>query len=123
MQLKMDYVDQVYEFPGLWDVPSVCGLKITKKPNAHVVVATELWDQNPGTSITNFCIQLATRLCGEFQLDPTKLVFIEHCPESGSHLEIYEQTIDRVELHWDGEKFADPAWTRLTLKELDALLS
>lgn len=123
MKLQHDYVDRVYEFEGLWGVPSVCGLKIVCQPDRHVVIATELWDQNPGTSVTNFCAQLAERLCAELALEPDKLVFIEHCPETGSHLEIYQQTFDRVRFARDERGFSNPDWTRLSRTEVDALIA
>jgi hypothetical protein len=123
MKLQQDFVDRVYEFAGLWGVPSVCGLKIVKRPDRHVVIATELWDQNPGTSITNFCAQLASRLCSEFDLDPARLVFIEHCPESGSHLEIYQQTFDRVDFDCTNGRLSNPDWTRLSRAEVESLVA
>lgn len=122
MKLALDFVDRPYEFAGLWGVPSVCGLKIVKQPERHLVIATELWDQNPGTSITNFCAQLACAICRDFDLDPELLVFIEHCPETGSHLEIYQQTFDRVAFDFDGRVFSNPDWTRLTRAQVDELI-
>lgn len=122
MKLEMDYVDQVLEFEGLWGAPSVCGLQIAKHADRHVVIASELWDQNPGTSVTNFCGQLADLVCARFELDPDKLVFIEHCPESGSHMEIYEETFHRVAFDRVDGKSTDPDWTRLSRHDVDALL-
>lgn len=122
MKLELDYVDEVLAFEGLWDAPSKCGLKIAKHEDQHVVIASELWDTNPGTSVTNFCAQLADLVCARFELDPAKLVFIEHCPESGSHMEIYEETFHRVAFQRADGQSKDPDWTRLTRQEVDALL-
>ena len=39
--------DEEFEFEGLWGAKSICGLKIEKSPERHLVIATELWDVNP----------------------------------------------------------------------------
>lgn len=122
MKLSMDYVDEVFEFEGLWGVPSMCGLSIHKQPDRHLVIATELWDKNPGTSITNFCAQLAELVCEKFELDRDKLLFIEHCPESGSHMEIYAETFHRVTFDRVDGQLKNPDWTAMTRQEVDALL-
>ncbi len=122
MKIELDYVDTIMHFKGLWDVPSLCGLKIARFPNHHVVVVTELWDQNPGTSVTNFCPQLADLICHENSLDPKKLLFIEHTPKTGSHLEIYEETFDLVRFKHGPDGFFEPEWHRLDRKQVDILL-
>ena len=72
------YIEELYEFKGQWDVTSRCGLLIRKRPDAHVVIASELYDDNPGTSVNYWSAQLASALCKERDLDTAKLVFIEH---------------------------------------------
>ena len=123
MKTDLTYVDRLYDFPGRWEVPSRCGLKIARGRERHVVLATELDADNPGTSVTSFCAELATRLCREFDLDPARLVFIEHCPDRGSKLAVYAETFDRVRLDWDGTRFKNPDWTRISKEEADALLA
>jgi hypothetical protein len=118
---KMDraYIDQVYEFKGQWDAPSLCGLKIVRGAEKTVVIASELYDRNPGTSVTAFCAPLATLICRHFTIAPETLVFIEHCPDRGSNLVAYQETFHVVALEWDGEKFMNPVWTRITKAEVD----
>jgi hypothetical protein len=123
MKADLAYVDEVYHFPGLWGVPSLCGLRLARHPDRHVLVVTELFDQNPGTSVTNFCAELATRLVAERGLDPAKLVFIEHSPETGSKLESYAESFHRVSLQRDGARLVRPDWTELTRAEVDELLA
>jgi hypothetical protein len=122
MKLALDYVDEIYHFPGLWETPSLCGLKIARHPERHVVVATDLWDQNPGSSVTEVCAALADRLCAERGLDPERLLFIEHSPETGSKLEIYHETFDRVEFDRRAGRFCNPRWTRIDRDQVDAWL-
>ena len=117
-----DYIDEVYEFRGQWDVPSKCGLMIKKNNDTHVVIATELYDDNPGTSVNYWNCRLAGMICREKGLDPSKLIFIEHTPDRGSKLENYRETFDRVIFQWDGENFTDPDWEPLTREQVDALL-
>ena len=123
MRTDLAYVDEVYHFPGLWEVPSLCGLRLVRRPDRQVLVVTELFDQNPGTSVTNFCAELATRLTAERGLDPEKLVFIEHSPETGSKLESYAESFHRVSFRRDGARFVRPDWSELTRAEVDALLA
>ena len=118
-----EYIEEVYEFKGQWDVPSKCGLMIRKHPDAHVVVASELYDDNPGTSVNYWSAQLAAELCRERDLDAEKLVFIEHAPDRGSRLEIYKETFDRVTFQRDGDSFSDPDWESMTSAQVDALLA
>ncbi len=123
MKTDLSYVDEIYHFPGLWEVPSLCGLRVARRPGRDVVVATELFEENPGTSVTNFCAELATRLTAERGLDPEKLVFIEHSPETGSRLEFYAESFHRVRFRRVGARFAEPAWSELARAEVDALLA
>jgi hypothetical protein len=121
MYTKLDYVDEVYDFKGKWDVPSHCGLRIIKNDDRHVVIATELYESNPGTSVANFVAELATLLLLEKDLNAQKLVFIEHCPDRGSKLDFYNETFDRVRLDWDENKFTNPDWVRISREDMDKL--
>jgi hypothetical protein len=123
MKTDLSYVDEIYHFPGMWDVPSLCGLRIARHPDQHVVVATELFEQNPGTSVTNCCAQLANRLVAERGLDPDRLVFIEHSPETGSRLEFYAESFHRVTFRRDATGLRDPDWSELERAEVDRLLA
>ena len=119
----MNFVDQIYHYKGIMDADSRCGLKIVKGPDRHIVIATELYEENPGTSVTDFNTRLAARLVKEFSLDPERLVFIEHCPDRGSRLEYYRQTFDRVRFKWDGSGFSNPTWERISRQDIDEMIS
>ena len=122
MKTERAYVDEVYRYPGLWGAPSLCGLRIVRHPDRHVVVATELFEENPGTTITNFAAELATRLAQERGLELSRLVFIEHSPETGSKLEFYAESFHRVGFQRDGDRLTRPDWTELSRAEVDRLL-
>ena len=67
-----------YRFRGFHGCDASCALEIMRILDGRsVVIATEMKD-NPGTSVTNFCEHLAYRVCVEFGIDPSKLVWIEH---------------------------------------------
>lgn len=116
------YIEEIYSFKGQWDAPSKCGLMIRKHPDIHVVIASELYDDNPGTSVNYWNARLADRICKERNLEPSKLVFIEHTPDRGSQLEIYQETFDRVFFQQNEDGFSDPDWQTLTGSQVDALL-
>ncbi|MBN1531584.1 MAG: hypothetical protein JXA20_02880 [Spirochaetes bacterium] len=116
------FIDDIYEFRGEWDVPSLCGLRVVKGEKHHTVIATELYDKNPGTSITAFVEQLAAMICRDYSLDTKRLVFIVRCPDRGSKLENYRERFDRVSFTIDGGDFADPDWSEITREEAAALV-
>jgi hypothetical protein len=121
-KLNRDFIDEIYEYRGRWDVPSRCGLKIVAGTRGTVIIASELYDDNPGTSVNNWNCQLADQLCRERSVDPDRLIFIEHNPDKGSKLENYRETFDRVIFTRSGDRFADPDWEPLTRQEVVKLL-
>jgi hypothetical protein len=116
------YINQIYHFNGAWEVPSFCGLKIIDRKDIIVIIATELYDSNPGSSVTSWVEKLATEIITKFNIDPNKLIFIEHNPDRKSSLEFFKETFDIVNLEWDGVKFINPLWKRITRQEVDGLI-
>ena len=117
------YIEEIYPFKGQWDVPSKCGLMIRKHADMHVVIASELYDDNPGTSVNYWNSHLAYRICKDRDLEPSKLVFIEHTPDRGSQLENYRETFDRVVFLQNDDGFSDPDWQELTRAQVDTWLA
>ncbi|HOT44607.1 MAG TPA: hypothetical protein PLM53_09090 [Spirochaetota bacterium] len=118
----MNYIDQIFDFKGRWDAPSRCGLKVVKKQDRHIVIVTELFEENPGTSVTEFNTKLADIIVREFSLDPEKLLFIEHNPDRGSKLDHYRESFDIVYFQRNGGRFSDPEWERVTRDRIDELI-
>ena len=52
MKVSPDYYDEIFDFMGEWDMPSSCGLKIRESEGRKYVIVTELYQDNPGTSVT-----------------------------------------------------------------------
>ena len=122
MKEQSKYRDRIYHFKGKWDVPSICGLKVVEKPDKTIVIATNLYDENPGTSISRWSAQLATSICNDLNIDPAKLLFIEHNPDVHSRLDFYRETFDIVTFQRDGDRFTQPKWKRITKEEVDGLI-
>jgi len=123
MKTQDNYIDRQFHFKGKWDIPSLCGLKVVEKSDRTIVIATNLYKINPGTSISRWSAQLATAICKELNIDHSKFVFIERNPDRKSKLEFYEETFDIVEFRWEENHFTDPVWKRISKEELDELLS
>jgi hypothetical protein len=117
------YMDHEYHFKGKWDVPSICGLRVIHKSRKTIVIATNLYKNNPGTSISRWSAPLATNICNDFEIDPKKLFFIEHNPDRQSKLDFYKETFDAVEFDLDGDRFVNPQWRRISKKEVDDMIS
>lgn len=123
MEVADKYIDRLYHFKGKWDVPSVCGIKVVEKHEKTIVMATNLYESNPGTSISRWSAQLATNICSDLLIDPKKLVFIERNPDRKSKLDFYKETFDIVEFEWDIDHFDNPVWKRISREEVDSLLT
>ncbi len=116
-------MDFEYHFKGKWDVPGICGLKVVEKTGRTIVIATNLYEHNPGTSISRWSAQLAMAICKDMKIDPANLVFIEHNPDRNSKLDFYKETFDKVEFDRDGNFCTNPRWKRISKKEVDDMLS
>ena len=114
------YMDSYYEYNGLWDSPSKCGLKkMILSSGKTLIIATEIYRQNPGTPVTEWVAPLATKLLKENNLSPDLLLFIEHTPDLRSKLTFYGETFDVVNFDWDGEQLLNPQWTRISREVID----
>lgn len=117
------YMDRYFSYLGQWESPSKCGLKVIKlKDGKTLAIATEIYRQNPGTPVTEWCAPLATSIMNELKCTPEQFIFIEHTPDLHSKLAFYEETFDLVKFEWNGESLVNPAWTRLSPKQVDAMM-
>ncbi len=123
MKISNDHIDIIYDFKRLWDLPSRCGLKIVNKKSHSVIIVTELYRDNPGTSVTNVAASLAMQICDEFSLNPGKLVYIECNPEMKSKLSFYSEKNYLVQFTCDGSELRDPNYKILSPEELDNLVT
>ncbi|MGE5425043.1 MAG: hypothetical protein ACM3N9_06745 [Syntrophothermus sp.] len=118
------YMDHYYDFRGQWDSPSKCGLKIIRRNDGMTMaIATEIYRQNPGTPVTEWCAPLATQILKTTGQKHDSFIFVEHTPDLRSKLTFYEETFDLVEFEWDGENLINPKWKRLDKEMVDNMMS
>jgi hypothetical protein len=117
------YMDCYLDYPGLWESPSRCGLKlIRRKDGKTLAIATEIYRENPGTPVTEVVASIATLVFKQSACAPDQFLFIEHTPDLRSKLTFYGETFDFVTFDWDGEQFINPKWRRLTTQEVDEMM-
>jgi hypothetical protein len=116
------YIDEIHHFPGKWEMPSLCGLGIRKRGDETLVILTELYEDNPGSSVTGMVEQVATGLVEKNRLDPHRAIVIVHNPERSSRYEFFAETFYRAEMEWDGKKYFAVEWVRLEAEEISHLL-
>lgn len=116
MRASTDYIDQIFEFAGQWDVPSKCGLKIVEKENETLVFVTELYQENPGSSVTSVAASLANQICDKFNLRRDSVTYIECNPDMNSKLSFYKQQFFRVTFDIVEGRYSNPRWEKINQK-------
>jgi hypothetical protein len=118
MRVPEKYYDEVFDFKGKWDMPSRCGLKILRQEKT-IVIVTELYQDNPGTSITVAGKSLAEQICRDKGLDLNKIVYLQCNPETNSKLSFYNEEFFEV-IFLDN---FEPSYRQLTTEESRTLLN
>ena len=96
MQVPEKYYDEIFDFKGQWDVPSRCGLKIIRREKT-VVIVTELYQDNPGTSVTAAGKSLAEQICRNKGMNLNEIMYLECNPGTGSKLSFYDEEFFEVD--------------------------
>lgn len=91
---------------------------ITFYPNIPLVIASET---GVGMSVTNAAETIATEVVKRCAIDPGKLLFVEHYPES-QRPKPYGESFDLVTFTWDGTTARNPDWRRLPPDEFEQIL-
>jgi hypothetical protein len=65
-----------YKSPNRFD--GICRIEQINLPDERTVVICEQIDENPGISITNAVEYIAEQICAQLNIDPQKLVMIQH---------------------------------------------
>jgi hypothetical protein len=113
MQVPEKYYDEVFCFTGLWDVPSRCGLRILKREKA-IVIVTELYQDNHGTSVTAAGKSLAEQICRAKGLCLEEIVYLQCNPDTDSKLSFYDEVFFEV----DFSSGQEPAYRQLSAQEI-----
>jgi hypothetical protein len=96
MKVPEKYYNEIFNFRGQWDIPSACGLKIISKDNRKYVIVTELYQENPGTSVTYAGYSLAKQICENKELLINEITYIECNPDTNSKLSFYDEEFFEV---------------------------
>lgn len=118
MKVSDKYYDEIFDFLGQWDMPSKCGLKIISKENKKIVVVTELYQDNPGTSVTYNGASLAWQICLAKNIKPEDMIYIECNPNTNSKLSFYDEEFFEVSFDLQDNKLANPTYKPLTSDEI-----
>jgi len=91
MKVSEKYYDEIFDFKGQWDAPSKCGLKIIENQGIIFIVVTELYQDNPGTSVTYAGRSLLNQICAAKELNPQEIRYLECTPDTNSVLSFYDE--------------------------------
>ena len=107
-----------FTFKGLWDLPSLCGLRLIDKGTQKWVIVSELYQNNPGTSIAQVSASLAMQVCEAYDIPYSELVYVEHNPDMHSKLSFYEEEHFRVHFNTEDGQLCGPSWEKLSVEEI-----
>jgi hypothetical protein len=96
MKVSDKYYDEIFDFAGQWELPSKCGLKIIEKDGKKIVIVTELYQDNPGTSVTYAGYTLAKQICERKGIRPDEMIYLECNPDTDSKLSFYDEAYFEV---------------------------
>lgn len=118
MKVPEKYYDEVFQFAGQWDMPSSCGLKIINKNEKTYVIVTELYQDNPGTSVTYAGGSLVKQICDKKSLNMQKIVYIECNPDTNSKLSFYDEEMFEVSYQIENGLPTDLQYRQLSKEEI-----
>jgi len=121
MKVSEKYYDEVFDFAGQWEMPSKCGLKIIEKGGKKNVIVTELYQDNPGTSVTYAGHSLAKQICERKGIRPDEMVYLECNPDTDSKLSFYDEAYFEVTFPETKGETGRPEYRRLTDEEVKSL--
>ncbi len=117
METSFDKIDTIFEFTGSWGIASKCGLKHIPFNGKELILVSELYKDNPGTSITQVTTSLAMQICEKLRIDPENLIYIEHSPDMNSRLSFYSEEYYEVTFERADGQLVNPSWHMLTMEE------
>lgn len=106
----------IYDYLGFHNTPSKCKIHITKN-NKHYICFEEIND-NDGTSVTNISEELATRIIGEFKIQPQVVRFFESYKYPGE-----KRTLDEIIYTWDCNVATNPIWKHIDVDEFNDIFN
>jgi hypothetical protein len=117
MRVPEHYYDEIFDFKGQWDMPSRCGLKVIAREGKVYAIATELYQDNPGTTVAAAGKSLALQICEAKNLRLEEIVYLQCNPNTNSKLSFYDE--EYFEAAFQDE--AQPVFRRLSEEEVKHL--
>ena len=123
MKTSDKYIDEIFEFSGLWGIPSKCGLRHVLRGDEALIIVTELYQENPGSSIASVSASLANQIAKKYKYDLLKIIYIECNPTMKSKLSFYDEEYFRVNFEIINNEFVNPCWSKLSKEEFINILN
>jgi hypothetical protein len=123
MKVPENYYDEIFDFNGQWDIASKCGLKLLEGNGRETVIVTELYQDNPGTSITYAGYLLARQICERKGLQLNRIRYIECNPDTQSKLSFYDEEYFEVTFPQTEGASGRPQYRQLSNEEVKALFT
>jgi hypothetical protein len=117
MKAAEDNIKEIFDFSGSWERPSKCGLRRIEKGENTIVIVTELYKNNPGSSITSVAASLAMQIANTYHINIDKMIYIESNPEMNSKLSFYDEEYYLVNFENINGVLSNPDWKLLTKEE------
>lgn len=113
-------------YPGHNQCLSICQIDIHALSDGRIAVICSELEDNPGSCVTACAADLAGLVCRDRNIDPAKLVWIEHNPERGQGdnriPETWELVTFSTDLDSSGQiRYSDPAWRLMGLPDWSEL--
>ena len=122
MKVPEHYYDEIFPFAGQWDMPSACGLKIIRKEDKTYVIVTELYQENPGTSVTYAGGSLIKQICDQRNLDIHNIIYIECNPNTNSKLSFYDEEMFEVSYEMNDDIPGNLSYRQLSKEEIQKIV-
>jgi len=122
MKVPEKYYDEIFDFKGLWDVPSKCGLKILTYNEKKYIIVSELYQENPGTSVTYAGYSLFRQICENKGFSEKEVVYLECSPDTNSKLSFYDEEFFEVSFPEVNGESGRPIYKQLPQSEVNGLL-
>lgn len=123
MKVPEKYYDEIFDYAGQWEIPSKCGLKIFSKNKKTYVVVTELYQDNPGTSVTAAGGLLAEQIGEKKGLNITDVIYLECNPDTHSKLSFYDEEFFQVIFTEENGKLVCLRYRQLRKEEIEEIFS
>ena len=122
MKVAEKYYDEIFPFSGQWDIPSKCGLKILTHNGKTYIIVSELYQENPGTSVTYAGYSLFKQICEKKGFSEQEVTYLECTPDTNSKLSFYNEDFFEVTFPEIKGGSGKPIYKQLSREEMIALL-